>query len=391
MGRSFALGRYVGIEVKVHWTFLLLLAFFAALGFTRTDSLLGTALITGLILLLFAFVLLHEYGHALVARRLGYEVEDIILLPLGGMARLKTFPDKAMDELKIAIAGPPVNLVLAVIFYGAAYLEYGTSPFAVPDARTVEGSVGYFLSYLGLANLILAAFNLLPAFPMDGGRVLRAFLSTQMDRVRATDLAATVGQAFAVIFFVLGLLSLNIVLTLVAVFIFLAAGDEAQAMRQRELIHGFTVSDVMRKRSRTETLAPDHTFEKVLEAVIHGYQEDFPVLDEHERLVGMFHRGDIYNAARSRDRLTRVRDLMMTEFSSISPRADLFEDGYRLLQDNDFKTLPVCDGDEFMGLLSMEDVGKASLLRRLPMQGGALWAPVKEAFGGDRRDARTRL
>lgn len=382
MGSSFELGRYFGTDLKVHWTFLLLLAFFGALGFARTGSLLGTILMAGLILLLFTFVVLHEYGHALVASRLGYEVEDIILLPLGGMARLKTFPDKAMDELKIAIAGPPVNLVLAALFYGAAYVGYGVSPFAVPEPRAVEGSAGYFLSYLGLVNLILAVFNLLPAFPMDGGRVLRAFLATRMDHVRATDLAATIGQAFAVFFFVFGLLSLSVILTLVAVFIFLAAGDEARAMRQREMIRGLTVADVMRKRSRTETLTPDHTFGQVLDAVLHGYQEDFPVLDEHDGLVGMLHRDDIYNAARFRDRDTQVRDLMKTGFPVISPRADLLQDGYRLLQENDFKTLPVCDEGELVGLLGVEDIGRASLLRRLPMQGGAaLWAPVREGEG----------
>ncbi len=379
MGRSFALGRYLGIELKVHWTFLLLLAFFGALGLARTGSLLGTVLMAGLILLLFAFVVLHEYGHALVARRLGYEVEDIVILPLGGMARLKTFPERAMDELKIAIAGPPVNLVLAAVFYGAAYAGYGISPFAVPEPRTVEGSAGYFLSYLGLVNLVLAAFNLLPAFPMDGGRVLRAFLSTRMGRVRATDLAATVGQAFAVLFFVFGLLSLNIVLTLIAVFIFLAAGDEAQAMRQRELMRGLRVADVMRERRRTETLTPDHTFGQVLEAVLHGYQEDFPVLDERGGLVGMLRRDDIYDAARSRARSTRVRDLMKTEFPVISPEADLLRDGYRLLQESGFKTLPVCDGHKLVGLLGVEDVGRASLLRDLSTRGdGGFWTPRRE-------------
>jgi Zn-dependent protease/predicted transcriptional regulator len=368
MGRSFRLGEWFGIEVKVHWTFFLLLGFFGVLGFMRSGSLLGAVLIAGLILLLFVFVLLHEYGHALVSRRLGYEVEDIILLPLGGMARLREFPEKAVDELKIALAGPPVNLALAAVFYGVAYLGYGLSPLAVPEPGAVEGSAGYFFSYLGLVNLILAAFNLLPAFPMDGGRVLRAFLSTRMDRVRATDIAATVGQTFAVLFFVVGLLSLNVILTLVAVFIFLAAAGEAQAMRQRELISGLSVADVMRKRARTETLTPEHTFGQVIEAVLHGYQEDFPVLDESGRLVGMLHRDDIFDAIRSRDRSTRVGELMKTEFPLVSPQADLLREGYELLQENGFRTLPVCDRGDLVGLLSMEDVGQASLLRRFPMR-----------------------
>ncbi|TCJ15851.1 site-2 protease family protein [Rubrobacter taiwanensis] len=370
MGRSFSLGRYLGIEVKVHWTFFLLLAFFGVLGLTQTGSPAGALALAGLIVLLFVFVVLHEYGHALVARGLGYEVEDIVLLPMGGMARLKTFPEKALDELKIAIAGPPVNVALAALFYGAAYLFYGISPLAVPHpAALVEEAAGYFLSYLGLVNVILAVFNLLPAFPMDGGRVLRAFLSTRMDRVRATEIAAAVGQAFAILFFVIGLLTFNLILTLVAVFIFLAAAGEAQAMRQRELMRGLIVADVMRRGSRTETLAPEHPFERVLEALIHGHQEDFPVLDERGRLVGMLYRNDIFDAARSREHAPRVGELMRRRFPTISPQADLFEEAHRLLQENDFRTLPVCDGEELVGLLSMEDLGQASLLRRLPVRG----------------------
>lgn len=364
MGRSFGLGRYFGIEVKVHWTFFLLLAFFGVLGFTRTGSLLGSLLIAGLILALFVCVLLHEYGHALVARRLDIGVRDITLLPIGGMARLERLPEKSADEVKVSIAGPPVNVVLAALFYGAAYLGYGVSPLTLPELTTADDMAQNALLYLGFINILLAAFNLLPALPLDGGRVLRGLLSARMDRVRATDITARLGQAFAVLFFLLGLLTFNIILVLVAVFIFLAASGEAQITRQREMTRGLTVSDVMRTREHTETLSPHDSFDRVLNALLHGHQEDFPVVEKDGRLVGLLSRDRIFEAAQSPEKRSQeVRELMRSDFLTISPSADLFERGQQALQSNDFRTLLVVEDGEFVGMLGVEDVGQASLLR----------------------------
>ena len=366
MGGSFKIGRAFGIDVKVHWTFFLLLAFFAFLGFQNTQSPL-VALVTALVVVaLFFCVLLHEFGHSLIAQRLGLQVPDITLLPIGGLARLKSLPDKPADEVKIAIAGPLVNVVLAPIFFAIASL-LGANLLAPPDLLEGVTSVGEVIVYLGYINVALAVFNLIPAFPMDGGRVLRGLLATRLGPVRATDISSSIGQLFAISFFVLGFLS-NPFLILIAVFIFFGASGEAQMVRQRELMQGLAVSDVMGTKPRTETITPYHNFGQVLDSVIHGYQEDFPVVDEDGKLVGIITRNEILSAAHSPDRYASVRDLMKPDVPTISPDADLFMDGYRVLQESGLRAVPVTKSGELVGMLTIDDIGQASLLRDLRKQ-----------------------
>ena len=180
-------------------------------------------------------------------------------------------------------------------------------------------SAGQVFAYLGYINVALVLFNLIPAFPMDGGRVLRGLLATRFGMVRATEISATVGQFFAAAFFLLGLLGGNFLLALIAVFIFFGATGEAQMVRQRELTRGLLVSDVMGTRPRLETVTPYHTFGQVLDSVIHGYQEDFPVVDENGKLVGMLTRNEIMTAAHSPERYASVRDLMKSDFRPSRP------------------------------------------------------------------------
>jgi Zn-dependent protease/CBS domain-containing protein len=360
MGGAFKIGRLSGIDVKVHWTFFLLLAFFAFIGYRASGSLLGALAPTVTIVALFLCVLLHEFGHSLVAQRLGIEIHSITLLPIGGVSNMETLPEKPADEVKITIAGPLVNVVLALIFFGVALL-LGAGPLMPSDLFTSIGSVGKFFFYLGYLNVVLAVFNLLPAFPMDGGRILRGLLASRLGALRATEISSIVGQVFAVAFFLIGLLSGNLLLALVAVFIFFGASGESQMVRQRELTRGLIVSDVMGTRSHTETVTPYHTFGQVLDSVIHGYQEDFPVVDD-EKLVGMITRQEIMTAAHSPEKYSSVRDLMKTNVPTVSAHADLFEDGLRTLQQSGLRALPVIDNGELVGMLTIEDIGHARLL-----------------------------
>ena len=363
MGGAFKIGRFSGIDVRVHWTFLLLLAFFAFIGYGASGSLLGALTAIVVIVALFFCVLLHEFGHSLVAQRLGIGIHSITLLPIGGVSNLESLPEKPADEVKISVAGPLVSVVLALVFFGVGLL-LGAVPSTPADPFTGFGSVGQFFFYLGYLNAVLAVFNLLPAFPLDGGRILRGLLATRLGAVRATDVASVVGQVFAAAFFLIGLLGGDILLALVAVFIFFGASGEAQMVKQRELTRGLTVSDVMGNKPRTETVTPNHTFGQVLELVIHGYQEDFPVLDDG-KLVGMLTRDEIMAAAHSPERYSSVRDLMKTNVPTISSQADLFEDGLRILQQSGLRALPVTENGELVGMLTIEDVGQASLLRPL--------------------------
>jgi Zn-dependent protease/CBS domain-containing protein len=366
MGGAFKIGRFSGIDVKVHWTFILLLAFFAFIGYQASASPLGALTAVVMIVALFFCVLLHEFGHSLVAQRLGIGIHSITLLPIGGVSNLESLPEKPADEVKISVAGPLVSVVLALIFFGVGLL-LGAVPRVPTDLFMGFGSVGQFFFSLGFLNIVLAVFNLLPAFPLDGGRILRGLLATRLGAVRATDISSTIGQVFAAVFFLIGLLSGDILLALVAVFIFFGASGEAQMVKQRELTSGLTVSDVMGTKPRTETVTPNHTFGQVLDLVIHGYQEDFPVLDDGN-LVGIITRDEIMTAAHSPGRYSSVRDLMKTNVPTISSQAGLFEDGLRILQQSGLRALPVTENGELVGMLTIEDVGQASLLGPLPRE-----------------------
>jgi Zn-dependent protease len=362
MGGSFKIGRIFNIDVKVHWTFFLLLAFFFYLGLSNGGS-VGVAVTDSLVIVaLFVCVLLHEFGHSLVAQRLGIEVPDITLLPIGGLARLKTLPENPWDEVKIAIAGPLVNVVLAPIFFIAAAL-IGADLLRPVNVLEGGASVGQIIAYLGIINIALATFNLIPAFPMDGGRILRGLLATRYGAVRSTDIASTVGQVFAVGFFILAFTTNSFMLALIAVFIFFGASGEAGLVRQREMMRGLTVADVMGTKRRTETVTPYHNFGQVFDAVLHGYQEDFPVVDEEGGLVGILTRGEIMAAAHSPDKFSTVRDLMRTEYPTLSPDADLFTDGNRILQESGLRALPVVKNGDLVGMLTTDDIGQAALLR----------------------------
>jgi Zn-dependent protease/CBS domain-containing protein len=367
MGGSFKIGRAFGIDIKVHWSFFLLIAFFAFVGYQESRSPVATLVTIAVVVALFFCVLLHEFGHSLVAQRLGLEIPDITLLPIGGLARLKTLPEKPADEVKIAIAGPLVNVVLAPIFLGVAAL-LGADLLAPANLLSGTGSFGEVLVYVGYMNVALAVFNLIPAFPMDGGRVLRGLLATRTGPVRATDISSAVGQFFAIAFILIGITSGQIFLALIGIFILFGANGEAQMVRQREMMRGLNVSDVMGTKPRTETVTPYHNFGQVLDSVLHGYQEDFPVVNEDGKLVGIVTRKEILSAAHSPDRYASVRDLMNSNVPTISPDADLFTEGYRILQESGLRALPVTKDGELVGMLTVDDVGQASLLRDLRKQ-----------------------
>jgi CBS domain-containing protein len=194
---------------------------------------------------------------------------------------------------------------------------------------------------------------------------LRGLLATRLGAVRATDISAAIGQFFAAAFFLVGLLGGNFLLALVAVFIFFGASGEAQMVREHEQTRGLRVSDVMGTKPRTETVTPSHTFGQVLDSVVHGYQEDFPVVDEGGNLVGMLTRDEIMAAAHSPERYPSVRDLMKRNVPTISSRADLFGEGLPILQQSGLRALPVTENGELVGMLTIEDVGHASLLGSL--------------------------
>ncbi len=290
MAWSFSLGRLLGSELRVHVTFFLLLAWvgFAAYSSGGWPAALNNILF---VLALFACVVAHEFGHALMARRYGIRTPDITLLPIGGLARLERMPEKPMQEVWVALAGPAVNVVIwAILVVLGAGIQLGS-------LAQIDSAGTNLLSRLAYVNLLLAAFNMIPAFPMDGGRVFRALLCMKMERAKATRIAALGGQIVAVGLGFLGLTSGNPILVLIAVFVFIAANSENQDVALRSVARRVKARDAM--ITEFKALSPDDTLATAAQAVIHTTQHEFPVLAEDGSLLGFVTRDRLFAALAS--------------------------------------------------------------------------------------------
>ena len=352
---SWKLGTVAGIGLYVHATFFLLIAW---VGITYWLAGGSAAALSGIafILALFACVVLHELGHALTAPRYGIRTRDITLLPIGGVSRLERIPDNPRQEVWVSLAGPAVNVVIAAILYAWLLLSQTWRPLS---ALTMAG--GPFLERLLLVNVSLAVFNLLPAFPMDGGRVLRALLAMRMEYVRATQVAAHVGQALALGFGLIGLFS-NPFLVFIALFVWIGAAQEASIVQMRTGLSGIPVSRAM--LTNFQTVAPDDPGQRVLELILAGSQQDFPVVERGQGgpVAGVLLRSDVLKALAQRASDWRVRDIMRREFEVVDA-ADMLDTALARLQSCNCHTLPVTSRGALVGLLTMENVGEFLLIQ----------------------------
>lgn len=364
---SWHLGTMFGIGVYVHWTFLLLLSFVVFTQLTGDSAsvvqLLGTIF---LVVSVFVCVVLHEFGHALMARRYGVETRDIILLPIGGLARLERMPEDPGQELMVAIAGPAVNVVIAFLLLGLLVAIGASGAFG--DLAQIQSPEEFFLltqnSVLGIVtqylltllsiNAILVAFNMLPAFPMDGGRVLRSILAYNMDRVRATKIAASVGQFMAIMFAVIAVMAWHPFLLFIALVVFLAAGGEADEVQRNSLLKGLPVASAMQTQFRT--LHPEQTLEDAIDALLSGSQQDFPIVDE-DRYVGMLERTRLFQALREEDRSTKLSQEVNFKTQPIEADEDLAK-VLQTMRQNSVSTIPVMRDGRLVGLLTMENVNE---------------------------------
>lgn len=323
MGPSFRIATIAGIQLRVHWTFLLLLAWLLLAPLLRGDEqALGAGLRSaGFILSIFACVVLHEFGHALAARAFGIGTRDVTLLPIGGVARLERMPEKPGQELIVALAGPAVNVVIVLLLTPILLLIEGPKALTPPEDMDLQKA--HFLAALAAVNIMLVVFNMLPAFPMDGGRVLRALLAMAMSRPAATRIAAAVGQVASIGLALLGLLGGNIFLMLIALFVFLGAAAEAQATAADEALRGMRVSDAMVRRFRV--LFDSDTLQSATDELLAGSQQDFPVLrsgaapDDAEALVGVLTRAAIVRGLATGGITSQVGAAMSPTCRVVSP------------------------------------------------------------------------
>jgi Zn-dependent protease/CBS domain-containing protein len=345
---SWKIGRFAGIDVNIHATFLLLVIFFGFSYWQQTGTLTGTLEGIAFLLVLFLTVVLHEFGHALTARRYGIKTRDITLLPIGGVARLERMPEKPLQELWVALAGPAVNLVIAAVLFIFLLLS---KTFVPLNGMTLTG--GPFIERLLGINLSLALFNLLPAFPMDGGRVLRALLGLRLNYVRATQIAATVGQGMAFLFGIIGLFS-NPFLVFIALFVWIGAQQEASMVQVKSALGGIPVSQAM--MTEFKTLEPLDTLQQAVEHVLAGSQHDFPVL-EGDQVVGILIRSDLFTALARHSEASRVNAVMRRDFEVIHP-GDMLETASTRLQACGCNIFPVVENSRLVGLLNMENIGE---------------------------------
>jgi len=356
MSWSLNIGSVAGTAIRIHVTFLLFLAWiFGVNYFSGGPQVAWSSLL--FVVLLFLCVLLHEFGHIFTARRFGVRTPDVILLPIGGVARLERIPEKPSEEFLIAIAGPAVNVVIALLLIavGGAKLSAGHL------SSTLEAANVSMVDRLAAVNLFLALFNLIPAFPMDGGRVLRALLATRFGYVRATEVAAMIGQGVA---FVLGFLGLfgNPLLIFIAIFVYLAASSEAHLVATRAMSRGVPVTSAM--LTQFVTLTPDEHVDAAVDTLVRTSQSEFPVVDGANRPIGVLARGDLIRALRERGPDARVAEVMTTGIPTVNKNRCL-EDALRLLQEKAAPAVAIVDGlDRLVGLVTPETIGEMLMLHQ---------------------------
>jgi Zn-dependent protease len=364
---SWNLGRLAGIQLKVHATFLLILGWVALAH--ASQGLAGVVAGLLFILTLFGCVILHELGHALTARRYGIGTKDITLLPIGGVARLERMPEEPRQELAVALAGPAVNVVIAGLLYVWLIGTGGWQPLGQLNVTS-----GSFAERIMIVNVFLAAFNLLPAFPMDGGRVLRALLATRMEYTRATQIAAGIGQGMALLFGFAGLF-LNPFLIFIALFVWIGAAQEASMVQMRSALGGIPVSRAMLTHFRT--VAPGDSLDHAVDLVLSGSQQDFPVL-EADRVIGVLTRADLF-AALAKHAPGTVERIMRRDFQTADSH-EMLEDSFRKLQGCACQTLPVLHGGKLVGLVTADNVGEFLMIQAARRAADATQAMARTAI-----------
>lgn len=351
---SFSLGTVKGTAVRIHWTFPLFLGWIvlSAYGVAGAGAAFGAGVF---FLLLFLCVLLHEFGHILTARRYGVQTRDVVLLPIGGVAQMDQIPEQPRQELAVALAGPAVNLVIAL----ALIVALGGLPQHVDvDMSNLGADLPLHLAY---ANLALAIFNLIPAFPMDGGRALRALLASRLGYVRGTAMAAAVGQTLAVIFGIYAIFAGHLILGLIAVFVYFAAGAEAGMVQLRGATLASLASDVM--IDDFEVLGERQSVANAAESLIRTHQHEFLVLDDQRRATGVVTRDGIVEALKNRGPQALLADIMKRNVPVVSMRHHA-DEVLRLLQMGATAAAVLDDSGELVGMVTLDNILEFVLVQR---------------------------
>lgn len=354
MKYSLSLGRLAGIQIFVHWTFALLLLWIII---KAVNDGLGVAHVlwsVAFVLSIFACVVLHEMGHALMAKKYKVKTRDITLLPIGGIARLESIPEKPIEEMFVALAGPAVNFAIVLLLYPVVY--YTTDVTEIQELYVIN-SKNFLLNFVNV-NFVLGIFNMIPAFPMDGGRVLRALLSFKYDRAIATRIAATLGQVLAICFVFIGFFS-NPFLIFIGLFIFLGAQAESIYTQARSLLKGFKVKDVIMKEFHT--LATGDNVKSVVDMILNGQSKNFLVMDDGKP-VGTVGMEEVIKALREKGEETRLDAIMSRDVLILNPEMPL-EDVSSKMERFKKEVMPVVQNEKIIGTLDSENIMEFIMIR----------------------------
>lgn len=355
MGKSLLIGKIAGIRILVHWTFLLLLGWIVISGISKGND--TTAIISTIVFILCVFfcVLLHELGHSLTAKRYGVETRKITLLPIGGVASLERIPEEPRQELWVAVAGPAVNIVIALVLL--PFIQ--TDQLVVTEDLAGVSNMAGFLNSLFRINVALVIFNIIPAFPMDGGRILRALLAMKMGRMRATQIAANLGQFLALGFVFFGLTNGNPVLILIGIFVYFGARTENVMVQHLELLKDYTVQSAM--ITNFVTLSPADTVKDAAAKLLSGTDQDLIVVDNGQA-VGIMTRALIINSLRENHAGVAVSEMMERNFETVAIH-DRLTEVYANAQRKKNAFFPVVEDNRLIGVIDMNNIQEFVLIR----------------------------
>jgi Zn-dependent protease/predicted transcriptional regulator len=342
-----------GIKVRVHITFILL-PLLMGLGVFFTEGPLNALRAIVFVFFIFTCVTFHEFSHSLVAQHFKIKVKSITLLPIGGVATMEKMPEKPKEEFLMAIAGPLFNIALAIIFFYPMYLYFGRNLSLMTPANSSFHTWKATILYMYWVNPILAIFNMLPAFPMDGGRALRAFLASRIGLMRATRIAVSIGHAFAIVFGLLGLIAPNILLILIAFFIYMAASQEGKMVNLKIVLGHYTAKDILSEEYLT--ISPQSSIAEVLELSFKTSQQDFPVIKDN-KVIGLLTRQNLISAIHQHGKERAVKDVMDHKFISVKINEHLTS-LYSKMAANNLKTALVFHRNELKGVISLEDIAR---------------------------------
>lgn len=353
---SLTLGNPFGIKVSVHWSFSLLIAWIVIISINQGLGLSQILIHILFVLTLFACVVLHEFGHSLMAIKLGGKVQSITLLPIGGIANITEMPEKAWDEFLVSLAGPLVNIVIALLLWLYIDIFQGIELTGI-EYESINAV--NFPVILMTANLFIVAFNLIPAFPLDGGRLFRSLLSLRMSRVKATGIAKDIGQLFAIMFIFAGLF-FNPFLIIIGFFVLLGAKAEYEMIKYKDILKDYKVEDIV--KTDNEMLDENDTLGKAAEKLAHSYDRGFVITSGGE-YSGILTKSDLIKGLNKQGKNGLVKDVMSRDIEAMSIKMSLF-DAYKNIHQKRYDIVPVEDNGEFRGIIDLESINEFFIMQK---------------------------